>query len=413
MKKNLTYLDFETAFDKSLEIITPTQKKELVFILNALGKVVSKDIVSIKNLPSFNNSAMDGIACNLEDIKNNLQIVDTIFAGDKKAFKPLAKNECYKIMTGAKVPDGVNTIIPVENCEFLTNNQVKVLSNAKLNDNIRFKGEEIKKNSVIIKKGEKITSSHIALLSSQGINMVEVYQDIKIAVISTGNELKEPWEIANEDEIYNCNANAIISFLKENNFTASYCGVVPDNFEQSVEFIANLKEFDLIITSGGVSMGEADFLAEAFLKSDLNIAYHGINLKPGKAMMVGKMINSLVVALPGNPLAALVNCYLFLLPMAKKLQGETYYYHDYISCKNIKEFKVKENRVEVVLGKVENSNFCVTKDNKYGSGMISAVFESNAFMVSSGKTNKINQSSLIKVVEFNSKFCLKKSDFIN
>ncbi|RXJ96035.1 molybdopterin molybdenumtransferase MoeA [Arcobacter sp. AHV-9/2010] len=413
MKKSLTYLNFDEACKKSLEIVNSISKREVAYTFDSLGKVVSKDIVCKKNLPSFNNSAMDGVACRVEDSGKVLKIVDTIFAGDKRDFKDLNLGECYKIMTGAKVPSCIEVIIPIENCIQIDSFSVEVPKNLKLNSNIRFKGEELKEGDVIIEKGEKINSSSIALLASQGINAIEVYRKIKIAVISTGNELKEPWENASEDEIYNCNASSIIALLKENSFDATYCGVVPDSFEKSVDFIKSLEDFDLIITSGGISMGEADFLAEAFFKCGLDIAYHGVNLKPGRAMMLGKLNKSIVLSLPGNPLAAVINAYIFLLPIAKKLQGERDFYHDFIICKNKKAFRVKDGRVEAVLGRVTNGVFEVTKDNKYGSGMISAVYESNSIMLSLGNRSEIKENEDIKVLEFSRRFNSKKVDFLN
>lgn len=411
--KNLSYVDFEVAYEKCLELVVPTQKTEIIYILDSIGRVCSKDIICTKNLPSFNSSAMDGFACKISDAGKSLKIVDTIFAGDKKAFEELKDNECYKIMTGAKVPQCVETIVQIERCKDITKNSVQVPSNLVQNSNIKFKAEEYKTGDILIKIGEKISSSHIALLASQGITNIEVFCKLQIAVISTGNELVEPWQKAKKDEIYNSNAFALIALLKENSFEASYCGVISDNFEKSVEFLKELQKFDLILTSGGVSMGDADFIASAFLKCGLKVAYHGVNLKPGKAMMIGTLNQSLVVSLPGNPLAALINAYIFLLPMLKKCQGELKYFHDFIVCINQKSFNVKEKRVEAVLGKVENGKFLVTMNNKYGSGMISAIYKSNALMLSNGNNSDIKEDNDIKVLEFNGNFVEKNINFLN
>jgi len=413
MKKNLKYLDFKEAYEISLELVKPTKKTEIIYLMNSLGRVLSKDILCIKNLPSFNNSAMDGFAIKYSDIGKTLHIKDTIFAGDKKNLEALEQNECYKIMTGAKTPDNIDTIVPFEFCENITNNSVTIPKNIKKGANLRLKGEELKVGEIIIQKGEKISFSHIALLASQGITQIEVFRKLKVAILSTGNELKEPWEKASDEEIYNCNAFAIISQLKKQDFESFYCGVIPDNLGKSIEFIKNLSDFDLIITSGGISMGDADFVAQAFLKCGLDIAYHGVNLKPGKAMMMGTLNNSLVISLPGNPLAAMINCFLFVIPMLKKFQGEIAFYHDFTLALNKKEFNVKENRTEAVLGKTINGKFVVTKDNKYGSAMISAIYESNSFVVFSGHNANIKSGNSIKVLEFGGKFIQDKTDFVN
>lgn len=130
-------------------------------------------------------------------------------------------------------------------------------------------------------------------------------------------------------------------------------------------------------------------------------------------MMLGKLNKSIVLSLPGNPLAAVINAYIFLLPIAKKLQGETDFYHDFTICKNKKSFRVKDGRVEAVLGRVINGVFEVTRDNKYGSGMISAVYESNSIMLSLGNRNEIKENEDIKVIEFSRRFNSKKVDFLN
>lgn len=413
MKKKLNYVDFDIACNSSLELCKSVEKSEIISIFNSLGRVLYEDVICVKNLPSFDNSAMDGYAIRLEDSGKTLKIVDTIFAGDKKDFPQLKSGECYKIMTGAEVPKQIEAIVPIELCVENIENSVTICENIKIGSNIRLKGEEQKEGSILLKKGEKITSSHIAMLVSQGIMAVDVYRKIQIAIISSGNELKEPWEIANEDEIYNINAFFLSSFLKEQDFSSTYCGVIPDNFEKTVSFIQGLKDFDVVITSGGISMGDADFLANAFIECGLEIAYHGVNIKPGKAMMTGNMGKTLVVALPGNPLANAINAYIFLLPALKRLQGETAIYNDFIECKNQKSFKVKEKRVEAVLGKITNGVFEVTRDNKYGSGMISAIYESNALMLSNGNSNEIKEKELIKVLEFNGKFTEKKVDLLN
>ena len=227
---------------------------------------------------------MDGFAIKFEDAGKTLKINKVIFAGDKgeKVKESLSSNECYKIMTGAKVPNDADTIIPIENCIDVTERNVTIPNDIKKGANLRLKGEEQKEGNVLFTKGEELTSSHITLLASQGITMIEVYKQISIAVLSTGNEIKEPWENADEEEIYNCNSFALVSQLKEKGFNATYSGVIPDDLEKSKEFIKNLKNFDVILTTGGISMGDADFVGEAFLQNGLEILFHGVNIKPGR-----------------------------------------------------------------------------------------------------------------------------------
>ena len=415
MHGKLNYLDFEIARQKSLDLVNQTTFKEIIPLSEAIGRVLSKDVICVKNLPAFNNSAMDGFAIKFSDAGKTLSINKVIFAGDKgeKVEPTLKENECYKIMTGAKVPADVDTIIPIENCFDVTQNSVRIPLEIKKGANLILNGEEQKQGSVILKKGEKINSSFITLLASQGLVMVEVYKKISIAVLSTGNEIKEPWEQTDDEEIYNCNSYALISLLKEKDFDATYCGVIPDNLEESKAFIKNLKNYDVIISTGGISMGDADFVGEAFLQNGLEVAFHGVNIKPGRPIMMGKMQNTVVICLPGNPLTAMVNIYLFALSMLKKLQGETSINHGFVKAINQKEFKTKSGRVNVVLGRVQNGEFFVTRDNKYGSGMITVLYESNAILVTNEQTSNINQNQEVKLLEFNGKFFEENIDILN
>lgn len=415
MHGKLNYLDFEIAQEKSLNLVNQTAYKEIISLSEAIGRVLSKDVICVKNLPAFNNSAMDGFAIKFSDAGKTLSINKVIFAGDKgaKVEPSLKENECYKIMTGAKVPFDADTIIPIENCFDVTQNSVRIPLEIKKGANLRLKGEEQKEGDVILRKGEKITSSFITLLASQGLVMVEVYKKISIAILSTGNEIKEPWEQVDDEEIYNCNSYALISLLKEKNFDATYCGVIPDNLEESKTFIKSLKNYDVIISTGGISMGDADFVGEAFLQNGLEVAFHGVNIKPGRPIMMGKMQNTVVICLPGNPLTAMVNIYLFVIPMLKKLQSETSINHGFIKAVNKKEFKTKSGRVNVVLGKVQNGDFFVTRDNKYGSGMITVLYESNAILVTNEQTSTITLNQEVKLLDFNGKFFEEKVDILN
>ncbi len=413
MSKELKYLDFKLAVQKSLEMIEPTKLTQILNLSDAQGKILAKDIKCQKNLPAFNNSAMDGFALKINDAGKKLKIKKTIYAGDKDIVANLNENECYKIMTGAQVPNDADTIVPIENCFIINDKNVQIPQNIKKGANLRFKGEEQKKGDLLLKKGDLLDFAAISLLASQGIVMVEVYKPLSIAVLSTGNELKEPWEVSDDEEIYNCNSYALISLLKDNGFSADYCGVVPDCLEQSIEFIKNLKSYDAIITSGGISMGEADFMYEAFLQNGLEAIFHGVNIKPGRPIMIGKMNQSLVICLPGNPLTAMVNLNLLAIPVLAKMQGSTSFYHDTILAKNQKEFKTKKGRVNVVLGQLNNGGFTVTRDNKYGSGMISLLCESNALLVTDEQTESIGENQEVFVIGFDNKLVEKKSNLFN
>lgn len=397
--KQLNIVSFDEAIDKSINLIQKENPKEFVSLFQSLGRVLAEDIICIKNLPAFNNSAMDGFAFKHKDLGKTLKINTTIYAG-MSTKSSLEEGECYKIMTGAQVPSDVDSIIPFENCAHYDNNEVTLDNKTKKGNALRLKGEEQNEGSVLFKKGKIVTSSTIAMLASQGISTVVVYKKISIAIFSTGDELKEPWEKANDDEIYNVNSSALLSLLHEHGFAADYCGVIPDNLEESIDYFSKMKNYDAIITTGGISMGEADFVEDALKANGFKESFHGINIKPGKPTMMGTMGNTLVASMPGNPLAAYVNAFIFLIPALKKLQGNSEYMHDKIHAKNSEEFNVRPGRVNIVLGKLNDGKFKAFSKNKYGSGMITPIIESNAIFMSSQNDSLISANSHLKVYFF-------------
>jgi len=408
----LNYLDFKEAIGKSLQVAKTRDLIEFISIKDGLRRTLSQDIKCIKNMPSFDNSAMDGYAIKQADAGLELRVKKIILAG--QTVEPCLEDKtCYKIMTGAKVPSDADSIVPLENIVSSKDDLVLLPKDIKKGSNKRLKGEEQAKGNILLKKGQKLNSSHIAMLSAQGLTQVEVYKKISIAIISTGSELKEPWENASEDEIYNCNSYALISFLESFGFDATYAGVIPDDLEQTKSYIAKLKNYDVIISSGGISLGDADFVESAFRANGLEIIFHGINVKPGKPTMVGKMDKSYVLALPGNPLTAMVNAALFLVPVLNKIQGNLEFHHDFIYAKNKEEFKVKANRTNVVLGNLLQGEFIVTRKNKYGSGMLSPLLESNCIVITGQDKSCIESGVMLKVLMLDTILTKNPTNIIN
>lgn len=410
MAKN--YVDFKVALEQALANAKKTTLTEIIGIESALGRVFSNHVISQKNLPSFNNSAMDGFAVKASDAGKTLQVKEAVFAGDVKDAS-LEANECYKIMTGAQVPSDADTVVPIENVVKFENNEVILPDTLNHGYAVRLKGEEIKEGEVLFRRGEEISARTIAVLASQGIVFVEVYKMLSIAVVSTGNELKEPWEKASEDEIYNCNSYGIISALKSKGFDASYIKVIPDNLEETIAFVADMKTYDVIITSGGISMGDADFVGRAFEANGLKTLFDGVNIKPGKPMMMGRMDKTFVICLPGNPLTSIVNLYLFTLPVIRKIQGHSAYYHNVEMAKNRGPFKTRPGRVNIVLGTLQEGIFSATRGNKYGAGMITAVEESNAMLITDAESSGFKENESAKIIRLDGMYLSHAVDIFN
>jgi molybdopterin molybdotransferase len=390
----------------------PKHEKEIISITDALGRILSKAIIAKKNLPSFDNSAMDGFAFRSSDAGSRLRVVRTIFAGEVPEAS-LGEGECYRIMTGAQLPSDVDTVVPIEDCEDVTDEAVTIPATVKAGSNFRKRGEELAAGDAIFEAGHILRASDIALLSAQGIMAVEVFMQPRIAVVSTGDEIKEPWEEASEDEIYNANAFGISALLKSFGFVPTYVGAIPDDLEESKRFIATLKEFDVVITTGGISMGDADFLYEAFLANGLEPLFHGINLKPGRPTMMGTMGDTFVMAMPGNPLTTMLTVHLISIPVLYRIAGANACWHTFSYAEFSHDLKLKAGRTNIVIGTLENGVFIPTRNNKIGSGMLTPLSESSAIACFGEEIGAIEREDLVKIVLFGDTTRSRKNRVIN
>lgn len=379
---------------------------------DALGKVIAEDIYAVKNLPSFDNSAMDGYAYRHEDSGKRVKIVKTLYAGEKS--KALLKSkECYKIMTGAQVPSDADTIAPYEKCEGITDKEVILPSNLNKGANLRKKGEESEVGKLLIPKGTLLEASHIALLASQGITALKVILPIKIAVLSSGNEIKEPWERASEDEIYNANAFGITSLLASFGFDAVYVGSMPDDYEATKTYLQSIKSFDVILTTGGISKGEHDYIYKALCDCGLETIFHGVALKPGHPTMMGTLNNIFVMGLPGNPLTTMVVTHALAVPVLYAIQGAAKVHHTPLLAKISQDLSFKGKRTHIILGNVQNGVFTPTRRGKVGSGMLTPLCESNALAYFQEGSWQTKEGELIKVVSLQDRTRSESFDLFN
>ncbi|WP_024787762.1 MULTISPECIES: molybdopterin molybdotransferase MoeA [unclassified Lebetimonas] len=405
----LNNIPYKEALEVSLkESFLSTSKN--VFINEALGYFLAEDVKAAKNNPSFDNSAMDGFGFKHSD-KKKFKIIKTIYAGDKFDDFDIKNNECVKIMTGAKIPKGIDTVIPIENCLKVTGEYIEI-PEIKKGANVRKKGEDIQKWEILIKKGEEITPETIALLASQGITNIKVYKKPSIAILSSGNELKEPYEKADEDEIYNINSYSIYSLLKKYSFNADIIGIVADTYEETLKEIKNILNFyDVIITSGGISFGEKDFMFNVFKTLGLKEFFHGIMVKPGRPTMIGKIGKKFIFAMPGNPLSSFLNMFCIGIPVLRKMSGADKYYHETYFAKNKNDFKVNSKKDHTALGFYENGEWEVYNSYKYGSGMLKPLLKSNSVAIIQKGNEIITKDTILKIIPFVNQFSNKNNMF--
>jgi molybdopterin molybdotransferase len=273
-------------------------------------------------MPPFNKSAMDGYACRKSDVKNPLQVIEEIAAGCIPT-KTIVENQCARIMTGAMVPEGADFVIMKEDIEEIAPNTM--LCNRETSKaNICYTGEDVKYGDLVLKKGVVILPSHIAILASVGCYNPLVYRMPSVAIISTGNELVEPEEIPGISKIRNSNSYQLMAQTQQLGMTADYLGIVRDdeNILKSVLTLA-FDKYDVTIISGGVSVGDFDFVPKILKQLNANIQVYGMDVRPGKHLLFGERANHFVFGIPGNPVSSFVQFEVLVKPFLNALMGKT------------------------------------------------------------------------------------------
>jgi len=312
-------ITFEEAYRKTLETATILGVEEIDF-LNSLGWVLAKDVVSDMNMPPFDKSAMDGYACRKQDLANELDVIEIIPAGVFPS-KVVGLNQCAKIMTGAPVPKGADTVIMVEHTRESSLNKIRFTAETS-KSNICYLAEDIKTGDVVLKKGTLIKPKHIPVLASVGATRVEVYKKPKVAIISTGDELVEPQIMPKPSQIRNSNAFQLMAAAAELGLEYSYLGIAKDSIESVDEKLKMaIEKADVILLSGAVSMGDFDFVPLVLKEAGIDIKFHGVDVKPGKRSVFGTSKNKWYVGVPGNPVSAFVQFETLVKPLLLKIMG--------------------------------------------------------------------------------------------
>lgn len=297
----------------------PNLKEIEVPLLKALNYCLAKDIFSSVNMPPFKQSAMDGYAINLHD-SLSYNIIGEIKAGDthKMVLQP---GEAIKIFTGAAVPDSANAVIQIEKTSY-TNQTLFLNENITLNTNIRPIGEQIKVKDIALTKGTILNAAAIGFLAGLGITKVIVYKKPSIGILVTGNELVKPGNALEYGKVYESNAIMLQAALLQSNFNNITTYEVKDDFLSTKNTIEKaLQENDILLISGGISVGDYDFVKRALEALEVETLFYKVNQKPGKPLFAGKVANKMIFALPGNPAACLTCFYIYVLPILHSGSG--------------------------------------------------------------------------------------------
>jgi molybdopterin molybdotransferase len=384
---------------------------EIVPLELANGRILAEDILATISLPPFNNSAMDGYGVKLNDSCKKIKVIDTILAGDNNQIH-IKEHECIKIMTGAKIPSSVEAVVPKEFVEIIDKNTIKLPNNIKKNQHIRFLGEDIKKGTQVLQKGQEINFASITILASQGISYIKVYRKPNICVFSSGEELKMHYENISEAQIYNSNTPTLQARVQELGCTITSVGMAKDSKESIKEHIKNSLHADLIITSGGVSVGDADFTKDAFMAFEMDFYFDSINIKPGKPTTFGKIGNTYILNLPGNPLAAAMIFEIFGTTILQKLKGSTNIFHNCIVTKIAEDLHNKKGRTTLIPGFFDGE--CFKPESKRLPGMVGVLNRCNSYIILGRNVEFIQKNTPIKIIPINwSFFSNQEKDLFN
>jgi molybdopterin molybdotransferase len=367
---------------------------EIVPIESCLGRVLAEEYSADFNLPRFDNSAMDGYAVKVSDQGAIAKSDKVIYAGDDSNYT-LQEGEAIRIMTGAPIPEGTEAIVPIEDVT-IDGSSVHLPSTIKIGKHIRRAGEDIRSGESYAHRGDRITAYTLAIFASQGVTHVKIFRRVKIAVFGTGDELKAHYEQIEPHQLYNSNAPMFLARAKELGCEVTYIGSSGDTVESLKRSIKEVLFADLIITSGGVSVGDKDFTIEAFEALGMERFFTGIDIKPGKPTTMGRIGDTYIVNLPGNPLAAMVNYEMFVKIIILKLSGVNAYYHTPIYTKMSDDLDIKAGKFSVILGSFDGKKFYPLPSQS--PGMVSPISQADAMIVITPDTQHISRDSVVKAL---------------
>ena len=413
MKKNKVYscmddydpnsILIDDALNKITKLIKRVDSYENIDLIDSHNRILYENIKSKIKVPNYDNSAMDGYAFNINDTKKNntFKVVGSSLAGISYKGN-IKKNECVKIMTGAVIPKTCNVVIMKEEIENISKETIKINSkNIRKYQNIRFAGEDIKPNKILLKKLHVVDSSSMGLLASQGINKLKVYKNPKISFFTSGDEVVAVNKKLPYGKVHDSNRFTLTGMLKKNNVDVIDLGQAKDNIADiKRKFKKAIKESDLVISTGGVSVGDADYIKDV-VKSLGNINFWKVAVKPGRPLAFGKLDNTIFFGLPGNPVSVMITFLLFVLPTINMMAGKKYQ----LKTENAilkSSLRKRQGRAELQRGifYLEKNKIYVKSVGEQGSGILSSMAKANCLIylpVEKGKS-KINDT--VEIIKF-------------
>ena len=386
-----------------LETVVDT---ETVPLIEAAGRVLADDIVSDRHVPPHDNSAVDGYAVFFNDLsegaETRLPVTGRVAAGH-----PLARDarpgEAVQIFTGAPMPDGMDTVFMEEDC-VRDGGDVILPPGLKHGSNRRFAGEDVKTGDVIVKGGTRMRPQDVGLAASVGCNELTVYRPLRVAVFSTGDEVRDPSGDAPEGCIYDANRFAVMAMLDRLGADVTDLGILPDDEAEIAAALSRVcEDHHVLMTSGGVSAGEEDHVKAAVERLG-SIHFWRLAIKPGRPIALGQAGNAAFVGLPGNPVAAMVTFLMVAQPMLRRISGETGYAPVRLRVATDFDYKKKSGRrewVRVALGMSADGAAVVSKHHSSGAGILTSMAAADGLAEISEDVERLEAGAMVTYIPFN------------
>jgi len=378
---------------------------EKVGLLDALGRVLGEDIIATRDNPPWDNSAMDGFAVRWEDIKQEhaitkpveLSVIEDVPAG-KTATKAVGAGQAIRIMTGAAIPKGADTVIKVEETES-SGDRVRIFKAPDRGANIRPQGEDVKKGDCIIAKGTQIRPAEAGMLAILAKSFVLVYQRPRVAILSTGDELADLDERFNEEKIINSNSYGLAAAVQEAGGVPLLLGIARDQPAAMKEKIAHGLNADILVLSGGVSMGDYDFTKAVFKDLGAEMNFWKLAIRPGQPLAFGKIQGRLAFGLPGNPVSSMVTFEQLVRPAMLKMGGHRTYGRPVVQAVFQEKFSKRNDRRHFLRGVLwkEDGVLKVRTTGDQGSGILTSMVKANGLIDVPEAVERLNPGDLVNV----------------
>jgi molybdopterin molybdotransferase len=389
--------------DKAREAIrsclVPIRETEAVPVRESLGRVLAQDIVPSINVPGHDNSAMDGYAVRFSDLKNESQLknVGTALAG-KPFHGQLSAGQCVRVMTGAVMPQGTDTVVVQEVCN-ADGDRITIPAGQNKGQNVRAAGEDLKAGVPVLGAGQQVRAAELGLIASLGIGELKVKRRLRVAFFSTGDELASIGTALKEGEVYDSNRYTLHGMLARLGVDVIDMGVVRDDPAALEKAFRQASRYDAIVTTGGVSVGEADFIKQMMAKLG-EVLFWKIAMRPGRPMAFGRIGDAFLFGLPGNPVAVMVTFYQFVRDALLVLSGRTDSVEipllPAVSSGSIRKIPGRTEYQRGILFK-EGDAWKVRTTGQQGSGVLRSMSEANCFIVLEHERGKVEAGDLVSV----------------